>query len=428
VKTKNSFGHLAALLAIGGLHALLLAGCARDTEPLKTDAPPRDPDRALLKSYQVQIEFSEATGAYDFQHSADITASDRVLYGQWEGLTARAMLQFDPDSLGADSLAGGTVSDAKLTFRCVAGSGDLNDNIVSTLAVTEAWEQDSLSWPGPSTDPGSRTDTSVENCEIPEEGGFNYPIREVAVSSTMIEEWLQDPSTNDGLSVTMAAPTAMLEMASSENNFLLADTLAQPPGPRLQFRVLHPDSTEPITVFLADEDLLADTYILSPDAATSPCADPNDCLEVGRAVTWRSIFREELPDLPTGSNVHRAAVVLSVLDHPRFDAELPLEVFRLLSDWPDTATAVADSLIELDPGLVWAQTTVSPGDAEVEILITDLVQVWYDGVLPNQGILIRAGLEDAGVTTVSFAGPNHPTVSLRPRFEIDYTLPYGGRP
>jgi hypothetical protein len=156
-----------------------------------------------------------------------------------------------------------------------------------------------------------------------------------------------------------------------------------------------------------------------------PCADPADCLQIGRIASHRSIFRVELPDLPRGVNIHQAVLRLNGLGHPRFDAALGLEVYRLTGDWPTDAPV--DSLIETS-GVLWHTATLDSAAARVDVPVTNLVQAWYDEVFENRGFLVRASLEDASATTESFAGPAHPTPALRPEVEITYTTPLDGRP
>ena len=421
---------------VAALTALTVGvACDPKDDPVVSTMPPRDPDGAALRSVTVDAGSIEA---HTYSFRPNISASDRVLVGAWEGLEARAFIQFDRDSffvtLEGDTLTGALVLDATLSYNCVPGQGD-TELALRVLGVAggeeNAWAEDSLEWPGPDLLAES-LETTLENCESEDD----FPERELAVPPAAIEAWIADPIDNNGLAIetvddlrAFGAGGAMLQFASSENNFAFLDsvgTITTPPGPRLRFRAaLDGGAGDTVSVFVGTATVRADAYAASPDEAELPCADPADCIEVGRGAAHRSIFRIDLPDLPRGSNVHQATLTLNALGHPRFDAQLDLEVYRLIADWP--GEGVVDSLVEFS-GLLWHTATLDSAGTSVEVPITNLVQAWYDDVFDNEGFLLRASREDASLTTESFAGPTHPTVALRPEIEIVYTEPFGGRP
>jgi hypothetical protein len=178
-------------------------------------------------------------------------------------------------------------------------------------------------------------------------------------------------------------------------------------------------------VLIPSSGVDGDVYVVSPDTATGLCPDDSLCLRVGRGVAYRALLRPRLPELPDRVNVHRAALHLALLEHPRFDAAMELHVLRLTSEWP--VGQPVDSLVT-DSAAVWAVAEAAPGTDEVVLVISDLVQGWYDGAFENQGLLVRAADEAAGLSTLSFAGPRHPDAAMRPRLEIVYSRPFGGRP
>lgn len=408
--------------------------CAPEDEPVPTTMPPRDPAGAALRRVMTG---ADAIDAFTFARRGDISVSDRVLLGFWEGLEARAFLRFEPDSFivssEGDTLAGSVVEDAALLFNCAPGQGDVELAVAAAGVVADAdWsETNGLSWPGPDL-LAETTMVVLPNCESVDD----FPEREVELPPALIQAWIDDPESNNGLGLvaqTMAPLVggggAMLQIASSENNFAFLDsvgTISSPPGPRLRFRTaLDGGAGETVSVFLGTGTVTDDAYAISPDAAELPCADPADCIEIGRGAAHRAIFLVDLPDLPRGVNVHQATMHLSGLGHPRFDAALELQVFRLTSLWPDSAPA--DSLVETS-GVLWHTATLDSAGTSVDVTLTDLVQAWYDGVFENRGFLVRASREDASVTTESFAGPTHPNVALRPDVEIVYTSPYESGP
>jgi hypothetical protein len=402
--------------------------------------PPRDVDGVAIRRTTVPASSIEA---FSFAHRIDVSVGDRLFYGAWEGLRAHAFIKFHPDSFRTstegDTLAGAVVLDAALVFNCVPGQG--GDALPVVLAgvvpgAANAWEEDSLRWPGPALS-DLRTEATLESCE----SGDDFPEREIEVPPALIEAWIADREANNGVALVprvgsardagaFGDPGALLQLASSENNFAFIDSIGtsivRPPGPRIRFRAaLDGGAGDTVSVFRAETSVTGDVHVVAPDSADIPCADPGDCLEIGRGASHRSVFRLDLPDLPRGSNIHQAILRLNGLGHPRFDAALGLEVYRLTSAW--TGEAPIDSLVETS-GVLWHTATLDSAGTSVSIPVTNLVQAWYDGVYENDGFLVRASREDASATTESFASPTYPTEALRPVVEIAYTTPLDGRP
>ena len=109
------------------------------------------------------------------------------------------------------------------------------DIAIEVAAVSEAWDQDSLSWPGPALIAGSEVTATLDDCDIDDQ----YPERMVSVSNEAVQAWIEDPTSNHGIVMTATAESAILALASSENNIVFVDSLggiSAVSGPRLQFQ------------------------------------------------------------------------------------------------------------------------------------------------------------------------------------------------
>ncbi len=403
---------VALIAALGS--APLWSGCAPETDPVAVRLPARSPETAAVRLLTVPAD-SVAYLSYDAQ--ADVGKSDRLLFGDFGGIRARTFVKFEIDSIAADSLAARDVTSAELRYSCIPGASTDSITVeIMTYAVMPgaSWsENDTLSWPGPAIDEASVTATPIlDDCDETQVS--------VAVSPAVVEGWLDSPADANGLMVGYTSGASMIEAASAEN--LLVDSeLDRLVGPVLAVTFADLDET-----YLFSETTVSDdVFVLSPDEAVLPCADPADCLVVSRGVNRRILTWPRI-DLPPGSNVHRATINLHVLGHPRFDRDLPLQVFRLTSEWPTEAPV--DSMVT-NSGVVWHTVEVEvDGDSVVEVPITDLVQAWHNGIYENRGVMVRTADQDEGVSAVAFASPMHPDEALRPSVTVAYTVPYGGRP
>jgi hypothetical protein len=405
--------------------------CAPDDEPVAVTFPPRDSRAARLDTVVVGARINpDSLDGASFVHPLDVSSSSRVYFGAWEGVEAIAFLKFGSTAFG-DTLAGAGVFDAELSFNCIMGQGSAAVATASVIPVAggaaNAWTEAALDYATrPLLVTARSVDTPIEAC--PDENRF--PERTVGVSDSAVADWLRDPEQNNGLAITLRGD-AIHGFASSDNLLSFVDTLGVPttvPAPRLRFRAVResaPGVRDTVSVLIPSTGIEGDTYVVSPDAAVGPCPEDSLCLQVGRGVAYRALLRPLLPELPDGVNVHRAALHLALLEHPRFDAAIDLHVLRLTSEWP--AGQPADSLVT-DSAAVWAVAEATPGADEVVLVISDLVQGWYDGAFENRGLLIRAADEAAGLSALSFAGPRYPDTALRPRLEIVYSRPFGGRP
>jgi hypothetical protein len=419
IPTRTLSGAVAAALVVSAS----LLGCDPPTNAVSTVAPPRDPSLAELQTTTLG---ASGIDAKTFVHDPNLRFSDRVYFGSWGGARATALVQFDlAESAVPDS---GVIESAELRFNCVDGHGPVTGIEAVALQVAagemNGWTVEDPEWPGPDLVDATATITTIERCDD-DPDSLRFAEVTLDLPPEMVADWFIDPAdttVNRGVALRTTTDAGILSLASIENLFTVdlgTSIFDLVSGPRLAVRVADDDST------YVTSAVTADAYAVAPDSADVPCADPADCLQVGRGVAWRSIFRFELPDLPRGSNVHRAELTLSPLGHERFDSDLNVQAFHLTSEWPEDAAV--DSLVEIG-NVVWVQEAVTADTDTVALSITDLVQAWYDGTLDNEGLLIRANQQDEGFTALSFAGPTHPTAALRPRLEVTYSVPYGGRP
>jgi len=409
---------LGAVLVAAGVFAL---SCAPEEDPVLTTMPPRTEDGLEVRKLTVS---ADSVSSATFVQRFDAHALERAVYGRWRGFLSRGFVRFAPSAFEVDTLAGATISNARFLYQCAAGQGDTTGIPVRITAVQlgspGAWAADSLEWPGPPLDETFLAETLVENCAEAD----TFPEVSVDVPDALVQTWLTNPDAQNGFAISVADTSAVLGIAAVENGFLYFDDagiLRSVAKPRLSFLATRPGE-EAFTYTIGSADI-TDTYVLAPDSAAI-AGDPS-ALIAARLPLHRIILRPELPDLPSGSGVHRATVNLRVLSHPRHDRDLTLEVFRLTSDWPEGAPA--DSLVTND-GVLWHQVEVAVDADLVEVPITDLVQGWLEGTFENQGVLVRAsgGAQDAAA--IAFASGANPDPLLRPTLEITYTAPIGGRP
>ena len=415
--TRRTLSRAAALAAV--IMAGLI-GCDPPSNPVSTTMNPRDPGGAELQTLRIDSLSTES-----YVHSSDITESDRVQFGRWGQITAMAFLQVDPDlliELTGDSLSDATISGAELSFNCAGIQGDTIDLTLMTIPIDAAWMEDEIAWETRPVFGADSIPSAMASCA----GDTLFPERTIALSNSMIERWIANPDSNFGFSLAIVGDSTVVQLASTENNLAYESTVGNienVPGPRIRFTAT-PTVGEDVTVVVSADQFLQDTHIFSPDGAMD---EGTERLQVGRGVTHRLVVRPELPDFDEHSNVHQALLHLTLLDHPRFDETLDLEVFRLTEtgDWPEGP--VADSLLETS-GIVWSRGELSPGDASVAVSITNMIQTWSDDIYDDLGLLIRAASEDRGLTTVAFASPSDSVASRRPWVEVIYTTSYGGRP
>jgi RHS repeat-associated protein len=189
---------------------------------------------------------------------------------------------------------------------------------------------------------------------------------------------------------------------------------------------------------LATEPPTVDCHINSGAATTSYCAlDP---LQAGFDASGirRTLVKFDLSSIPNLSVIENADVRLNTLNQIPASSTLDLE--RLT---PHAFTSGAtwnkyDGTTNwTGPGGDYVQNGSNPWDSKtvaanttgpVDFYPTELVQDWYYGRLPNQGMLIKKHNEASGAYLLNFASSENTNSALRPQLIVDWEKRLGTQP
>lgn len=97
-----------------------------------------------------------------------------------------------------------------------------------------------------------------------------------------------------------------------------------------------------------------------------------------------------------------------------------VNIHQVTSDWGELSVTWNNFAGHYDGGILRSFTTDVMGWHSVDI--TDLVQAWVSGALPNFGIVM---IQPANTTGTTFISSEHANLPYRPKLELNYTTPAG---
>jgi hypothetical protein len=279
---------------------------------------------------------------------------------------------------------------------------------VATLTLHEApsaWSPDSLDYATSPTGP-SMSEFSPEVASVDTTTRLTAPL-----SPARFAEWRHDASSNFGLHLGSTSQDALIRLYS----------VATDPGeqtPSLMIRFVADADTDSVTV-----KATADDYAFQ---RPSPPSDPQR-LEIAGGWALRTLIRFDSDSLraliPEGATVNRARLVLTVVESSGLLGTVSLAAYTVTSSWGESA---ADSVLTTSSAA--ATASYSTGADSLVFEIAGLVRNWIAGNVANYGLQIRSTSETVDLAHLSVASRQNPDVSIRPRLDLAYTLPPGGRP
>ncbi len=129
----------------------------------------------------------------------------------------------------------------------------------------------------------------------------------------------------------------------------------------------------------------------------------------------RALFGFDLGSIPAGSLISSAKFYVYSFS----STTQTVNVHRVLAPWGEK-TVTWSNLGGIDPASL--ASFVSGGTVTRQIVLTQLVQDWVNGVAPNHGILLAEGGTNG---KTSYKSSDHTDVTRRPYLEVCYTAPKG---
>ncbi len=134
----------------------------------------------------------------------------------------------------------------------------------------------------------------------------------------------------------------------------------------------------------------------------------------------RSVLRIDLSQIPPDATIHNASLELFLLEVVGDFSPVQISVHNVTQEWRDCPTW--DSLAEAmgpEYGAAFIGGEIQPYTIDV----TQLVQDWVRGDLPNYGLLLRSSEEGSDMLVRGFVSPASGQGDLRPRLFVTYIRP-----
>jgi len=372
-------GILGAVLLMAGLTA-----CAGDS-PLGADSGTLDPGQ---RGKVVQATFTEV--AYDTTFPDPVATGDSplLLVGRLNETETRFLLRFQnlPDSVVVNS------AELVLFARRAIGSGA--DFDITLHKVTADWQESDV------------TDESFKDSFDPQPVGMQTVSAAdsdtvvVAIDTTLVTGWTDGSIENDGLLVQFNDATFI-------KTFLSRHTSGG--NPELRLRYTAGGATVDSTFFPTADAFLARRLTDLPAGL----------LYVGNGIADRAALRIDVATIPATATVNRAKLRFTLAPEQSVLTPDPLILgaFPLALPLEPGQPVVFDSTFRAPQFFLYDTTSV------VELDVTDMVQAWVTGERPNQGLTVRSLVANRDIARVAFESRLASDSALRPRLEVDYTLP-----
>ncbi|MCA9755425.1 MAG: hypothetical protein KDA27_06465 [Candidatus Eisenbacteria bacterium] len=348
---------LAYLAACGeGESEVFDPGSTRDL-----DAAPDTLDHAALDADRGYIERGE-------------TGARSVLPLMREGdLVSTVYLRFGLDDLPDTT----SITDGKLSFRVVGGSGDLvRMQVFEVVGDAPDWREDDLP-----LEPLGLVEPFLDSQTTPVQGspGTETDLSQVlTIPATLIRQWKSDPESNRGIALKLGPQSeGFLVVYSSEA--VVTDTNTDGSVISVKTPELIVRRTDQDYTFEPDDD----AYIVEGGTVDDPSSTT---MLLEQLVPHRALLLPEIPDLlHKGDTIHKAELFVRVVPGSFADTlDLNLGLYRVLSDWqgggaPDTVSreTFATDIV-----------TVTEESDTLRFDFGPQLQRWLDGA-DEEGILLR---------------------------------------
>lgn len=245
----------------------------------------------LLSVQQVNLVGSEKE-ATSQKPVEEVGTSDELIIGKYKGIESSIVIKFE--SIG-DQVTG-TVESALLIFSQIGSiRGD------STINFPAAAYDVSATWSTENVDPG----TILNSIGVDSLGGgtltaINVGNDTVRISSEIVQRWIDDPGSNNGVLLKAEVADDFFEYYSDETEF----------GPILNVTYIEEDSTKTAN-------------ILEPDASSVFLFDPqpDDRLALASGLESELFISFALPEIPEDATVNFASIKFKVdIDNSIFPA------------------------------------------------------------------------------------------------------------
>jgi hypothetical protein len=133
----------------------------------------------------------------------------------------------------------------------------------------------------------------------------------------------------------------------------------------------------------------------------------------------RSVLRIDLSQIPPDATILDADLELFLLEVVGDPSPLWISVHNVTQEWPDCPTW--ESLAEAVGSEYGAAFIGGEIFQFYTVDITQLVQAWVSGELPNYGLLLRPSEENGDMLVRGFVSPDSDQGDLRPRLFVRYT-------
>lgn len=160
---------------------------------------------------------------------------------------------------------------------------------------------------------------------------------------------------------------------------------------------------------------VADAYLAGHEPAAAHGEGPLLLVGGGAFCETSTLLWFDLSQVPSAARVAAATVTLQ---QATSSAQATLTVHRVTAPWVEDAASWSSCIGAFDPYLEASFDSLGPTSGPVSFDLTDLVQLWIDGSLPNDGVMIS---QRRGARTVLVSSEQQ-DVSLRPRLDICFEV------
>lgn len=321
------------------------------------------------------------------------------------GFESRAPFRFEIGTL--DSLPDGTLfveSKVHLAYSTPEEPVEL-----TLHRVTSAWEEEAATWFR--RDFGEPWETAGGDFAAEPVARFTIgpdqpDSLEVPVPNELVAGWDAGEIPNHGLILVQQTPGERVSFVSGE--------AASGLGPQLRLGVLLPALIDTLALEgIRAED---DTFLVID---RSPPEDEGQLLVTGAEPPHRTFLRPSLDQVPTGSSVASARLVLTVASRRVPADSFPVVVVGAVSDFLGEKTVFSSPTLGQSLDFRFVGDSVQPGDTLIfqSSRLTQLLRVWIRDPESNRGIGVLASEEEFRFGGVGFFGPDAPP-EVRPRFRL----------
>lgn len=329
-----------------------------------------------------------------------------LLLGVFKNIETNILLKFEniPDTV--------TITNATISIRTRELFGDNRNKssfMASIHAVREDWQEEKV------TDDNfarSFDANAIASAEILSVAGtaldsnltrietVRFPLNSEGVD--LVKSWVDTTADNFGFFLNFDPQSLFIK------EFFSKDDPNRQPMPTLDLEVL--DGTEKDTIFIP---VSADAYLFS-----SSIEPPAGRLYVDNAFGRQIVVKFDLSGIDSLSTINRADLTLSLDVENSVLGNDPFVLQMITLDSPfETPETLSLGTIAVDPQVI---PLINRGETTITIPITNIIQLWVNNRIDNNGLLIRSGTLGLDVARVAFLSAALDSAKSA-RLEIDFT-------